>query len=287
MVELNRSPFRGKGPSNPIKENLGTIITAIAIILCILVSFRMQKGSAPQRMQAQDGVVLDMAPTRSQGSVRRGADPVPQKRSSLEVRPIWGNLPGNESLEAKEVPEKEPEPEPEPEPEMPAPAPAFQAPDLSELMKGVKAEVAAPRMKKSEFGASTKGGRSGGGGGGFKRVTSFEDKERAERAKKEKERKAAGPPIGGYNDPKNIAAMNRLKQAIERGGAPESLQKFGLDLPKLYQLQAAGANVEQFVTPDGTLNISDDDASAMAGRLGIGNMGPDQATSDSSIRGGR
>jgi len=283
MVELNRNQFRRKDPMSPIKDNMGTIITAIFVVLCILASMKMQKGSAPQRIQAQQGVVLDMAPTRSNGSPRRGADPIAQKRSSLEVRPVWGNLPGLEQPETPQEPEPEPEPEPEVEPIVAAPAmPTYEQPDLSDLMKGV--QKAAPKMKKSTFGSSTKGGSSGGGGG-FQRVTSFEDQERTERAAREKERKAAGPPIGG-NAAQREAARRRLKKAIEMGGSPEAIQKHGIDIPTLYQLQNSGVNMDQFVGADGSLNISDEAAASMASQAGLMNSGPDKKTSDSQIRPG-
>jgi hypothetical protein len=283
MVELNRPTFRKKSPFSPIKDNLGTLATAAVVILCILVSAKMQKRSAPKRIQAQEGVVLDMRPTRSRGTARRGADPIPQKRSSLEVRPIWGNLPGIEKPEAEKEPEPEPEPEPE-EPEMPEP-PAMQQPDLSDLMKGVRAKGGKARMKAAEFGASTKGGQSAGGSG-FTRLTSFGDREAAERKAREEARQAAGPPIGGYENPEAVAKIQRVKQAIERGGAPASMQKYGLDLPQLYQLQAGGYDMEQHVQSDGSLAISDEAAAAMAAHLGIANLGPDKKTTDSAIRPG-
>ncbi|PCI39260.1 MAG: hypothetical protein COB53_03495 [Elusimicrobia bacterium] len=280
MVELNRNQFRRKDSMSALKENMGTIITAILVVICILVSARMQKKSAPQHIQAEGGVVLDMLPARSDRDARRGADPLPNKRSSLDVRPVWGYLPGLEKPEPPTEPDPEPEPEPEVEPVVAAPTmPTFKTPDLSDLMKGVKA--AAPQMKKAEFGATTSGGQSGGGG--FRRITSFEDQERSDRAAQEKERQAAGPPIGANNAQK-AAAMNRLKQAIKRGGSPEAMQKFGLALPQLYQLQEAGHDMSQYVSPEGTLNISDQDAAAMASQLGITNAGPDKKTPNSVIR---
>ena len=281
MVELNRSPFRKRGAISPIRENLGTIITGAVVVLCILVSAKMQKPAAPLRVQAEQGVVLDMAPTRSQGAPRRGADPLPAQRSSLEVRPIWGEVQGLEKPKEAPPPAEEPEEEPEPEIEE-APQPA--ASDFTGLMKGVEAAAKA-KMKGAEFGATTKGGPSGGGAS-FQDVTSFQDKEIAERKAREEARQAAGPAIGGYDNPEAAAAFQRLKQAIERGGAPASMQKFGLDLPQLYQLQAGGYNMEQHVQPDGSLAISDDDAQAMAAHLGLANLGPDKKTTDSAIRPG-
>ncbi len=283
MVELNKRSFQNKDPLRPLKENLGTILTAIIVIICILTSIRMQKGSAPQRIQAQQGVALDMAPSAKLGNPRQSADSLPGKRSSLEVRPIWGNVRGMEKPHEEEKPEPEVEEEPYSEPEIEQPKPqVFKAPDMSDLMKGVNA--ATPKMKKAEFGATTQGGSKSSGGGGFQRVTSFGEQERAERAKREEQRKSAGPPIGGN---KNSAEIRRLTQAIQSSAAPESLQKFGLDVPKLYELQEAGHDMTQYISADGTLSISDQDAASMAGHLGISNSGPDAKTSDSSIRGGR
>lgn len=285
MVELNRSPFRKRSAMSPIRDNLGTILTGLIVAACIFVSARMQKPSGPRRIEAQHSVVLEMAPTRSQGEPRRGADPLPQQRSSLEVRPIWGEVAGLEKPKEDPKPAVEEEEE-EPEPEMPEPVQAA-GPDFSQLMKGVQTATKA-KMKAAEFGATTQGARKGSvGGATFQTVTSFEAKEAAERKAREEMRAASGPPPGAYDDPKNQEAMKRLKQAIERGGAPASMQKFGLDLPQLYQLQAGGVDMQQYLQPDGSLAISDDDAAAMASHLGLANMGPDKKTTDSAIRPGR
>ncbi|MBI5594644.1 MAG: hypothetical protein HY928_00995 [Elusimicrobia bacterium] len=227
-----------------IREHGGMILSVGAIALCILVAWLMQPG----RGGGARSVPMSIGGAERQAS--RSADYRPAGRSSMDFAPKWGELPLSPEI-APPAPQPQADPAPEPEPEAP---PIPQTP-----------EPEAPPPPKAE--GLVKKAAGGGGAAGpapvMTAVPTFEKREARERG----EAAEPGAPAAAAGSVE--ARRARTMRAIIMAGQDGSLQRYGLDKETLYRLEKLGAELSQYVQPDGTFKISEKDAKILNNQLGV------------------
>ncbi|MBI3297922.1 MAG: hypothetical protein HYZ75_07155 [Elusimicrobia bacterium] len=251
-TRTTRSTKRFDPVKDSIREHAALILTAMAVGLCIVCALVMRPaGPSGARMSVfsqQD----DDPSTRPAAVAGAPAPP-----SGLDFAPRWAGLPLSGEQPPAPAPAEKPAAAPAPEPESgPVENPiTYERPIVPG--KAAKKAVAVP---------------SNAGDNGGKRVISAlpsfgqrEDKEREERVDA-----AVGGPAGeGGADPKRARTM----RAIVIAGQDGSLQRFGVEKEMLYRLDKMGVELNQYVQPDGTFKISEQEARQLSERLGGINKG--------------
>ena len=239
---------RGNDPVRDFVREHGAMVLSVAAIgLCLFVAWLMQPDRAGGR-RAQPLSLSGAARPVSRGADYRASGP-----SSLDFAPKWGRLPLSPE-QAPPAPPAPAEPEAVPEPEPPVPPiPDMPMPELPDPSK--VAELA----KKA----------AGGGGAAspnrvMTAVPTFEKREAIERGEGSELGAASAAPAGSAE-----AKRARTMRAIIMAGQDGSLQRFGLDKETLYRLEKLGAELSQYVQPDGSFKISEKDAKVLNNQLGV------------------